>query len=165
MDLGVYPLAWCRRLAGEGFAVEEACFSGEDADTEFSAELRFSRRAAARIGSSMSVERHRAWMTIEAESGHLEIENFLAPQLGHALQITEGNRTSMEVVPGPSTYAAQLTAARATLEDGVEFPFPADDYVLSMRAIDAIRTSASAFPRLATKYLVSPAASRIRGAD
>lgn len=140
MDLGVYPLAWCRRMAGEFFAVSEAhaeMRSGVDA--RFEARLRFAGGATAAIRSSMIADRPIARLSITGATGSIVIENPLAPQRGHVLRLTVDGRTTDETVPGPTTYAAQLLALRATLIDGEPFPFPADDYIRSMEAIEAVR--------------------------
>ena len=69
------------------------------------------------------------------------IVNPLAPQLGYALMVTLDGATRTETVDGPSTYQAQLTAVQETLANGKEFPFPSDDYVRSMMAIDQVRAA------------------------
>lgn len=145
MDLGVYPLAWLRRIAGETFTVELATAEMRgDVDASFSASLRFADGMTATVESSMTATDRAARLVIEGERGRVSVTNPLAPQLGHALMITLDGTTRTETVDGPSTYQAQLTAVRETLVDGKEFPFPSDDYVHSMMAIDRVRAARQA---------------------
>ncbi|MEH0194214.1 Gfo/Idh/MocA family oxidoreductase [Caulobacter sp. CCNWLY153] len=144
MDLGVYPLAWIRRIAGEAFTVISASQEREDGvDASFQAVLAFAAGVEARAYASMTIERPTARLLIEGERGVLMALNPLAPQMGHALTVKVGGQTRTETVDGASSYAEQLTAVRATLVEGADFPFPADDYVLSMRAIDMVRAAMS----------------------
>jgi predicted dehydrogenase len=139
MDLGVYPLAWCRHLVGEAFQVEHAVAQIDGVDTRFEAKLRFAGGIEANIGSRFDAERHRATLCIEGSLGRIEIENFVGPHRGHRLQLIVADRITEETVPGPTTYEAQLAAVRASVVDGVPFPLPPDDYVCSMRAIEQVR--------------------------
>ena len=142
MDLGVYPLAWLRRIAGETFTVELATAEMRgDVDASFSASLRFADGMTATVESSMTATDRAARLVIEGERGRISVMNPLAPQLGHALMITLDGTTQTETVDGPSSYQAQLTAVRETLVNGKEFPFPSDDYVHSMTAIDQVRAA------------------------
>lgn len=142
MDLGVYPLAWCRRLAGEAFKVERATATIEGADTQFEAHLHFASGVEAVINSSLYGERHSAELILHGSKGRLIVDNYLAPQTGHRLTIEAADTPARdETVDGPTTYEAQLSAVRATLVDGAAFPFPPDDYVRSMAAIDSIRNA------------------------
>ena len=142
MDLGVYPLAWLRRIAGEAFTVEQATAEMRgDVDASFRASLRFVDGIIATVASSMTAPERAARLVIEGERGQICAGNPLAPQLGHTLTITLDGTTRTETVNGPSTYQAQLTAVRETLFNGKEFPFPPDDYVHSMAAIDQVRAA------------------------
>lgn len=140
MDLGVYPLTWCRRVAGETFTVERA--EGEfrhGVDASFAARLAFAGGVTADVRSSMIVKAPAARLFIEGEHGTLEAINPLAPQMGHVLNVTVRGEQRSETVEGRGTWEAQLEAVRATLQDGAAFPFPADDYVRSMEAIERVR--------------------------
>jgi len=141
MDLGVYPLAWCRHLAGEAFEVERAVAEVDGVDMRFEAQLRFDSGIEANIGSRFGAERHRASLSIEGLLGRIEVENFVGPHRGHCLRLIAGDDITEETVPGPTTYEAQLAAVRASVVDGAPFPLPPDDYVKSMRAIDRVRAA------------------------
>ena len=108
-------------------------------DAQFEAKLSFAGGIGADIRGSMVVDEPIARLLIEGEAGSIEVENPLAPQRGHALRLNVDGRTTTAVVPGPTTYEAQLSAVRGTLIDGVAFPVPPDDYIRSMAAIVAVR--------------------------
>ena len=141
MDLGVYPLAWVRRICGEDFTVQtaQAKMRG-DVDASFSATLRFGDRVTATVASSMTSDHAAAYLFLSGERGSIMVQNPLAPQLGHALTITVDGEDRTETLDGPSTYVAQLAAVRAAILDEASFPFPADDFVRSMQALDSIRS-------------------------
>jgi hypothetical protein len=82
-------------------------------------------------------------LVVRGDEGVLSVRNPLVPQLGHLLTLTNGLGEQVETVEGPSSFEAQLEAVRATLVDGVPFPFADDDYVRSMEAIERVR---AAFP-------------------
>ena len=140
MDLGVYPLAWVRRICGEDFIVEiaEAKLRG-DVDASFSAKLRFEGGTTAIVSSSMTPDRPTAMLHLQGERGHIIVNNPLAPQLGHTLTITVDGNSHTETLGGPSTYEAQLAAVRDAVLGADFHPFPADDFVRSMKAIDRVR--------------------------
>ena len=142
MDLGVYPLAWCRRLLGEAFTVERgsARWSGT-VDVAFTAELHFASGAQAKVAAAMDAPRHEAELTITGERGRIVVVNPLAPQRGNAITVEATDRRWTETVDGPSSYLAQLTAVRDALTDVPPFPLAADDYVQSMAAIDRVRAA------------------------
>lgn len=142
MDLGVYPLAWVRNLLGEDFAVESAIMRGDGADASTQATLRFAAGAVATIDARMDAEAIAATLAIEGDGGRIDVVNPLAPQMGCRLRVETSGGARDEAVDGPGTFDAQLAAVCATLLDGAPWPLPADDYVRSMRAIDAVRAAA-----------------------
>jgi predicted dehydrogenase len=141
-DLGVYPLAWARRIAGEEFTVEhtQAVFE-RGVDAQFSSRLRFAGDVQARVRSSMQAATTTARLSVRGSKGEIIAINPLAPQHGHELRISSDRGERSEVVAGPSSFEAQLSAVAATLRDGAPFPFPRDDYVRSMDALDLVRAS------------------------
>lgn len=138
MDLGIYPLAFCRRLLGENFRVS-ALSAGfrRGVDSHMMAELRFGA-IEARISSSM-IEPSEAWLEIGGEEGTLLARNPVAPSLGNRLVHRTRDCIRDEEIGGPSSWTAQLGAIASTLLDGAPFPVSLDDPVRSMRAIDLIR--------------------------
>lgn len=142
MDLGVYPLAWVRRIAGESFAVVHAsAVLRHGVDASFTATLSFDSGIACTISSSMDSAAASAFLQIEGDKGVIKVINPLAPQMGHSLQVTSAAATRDEHIDGPSTYEAQLTAVRdACLGLGC-YPFPDFDYINSMAGIEKIRAA------------------------
>lgn len=138
MDLGVYPLALCRRLLGEDFTVDAiaAEFRG-GVDVRLLADLRFGD-IAVRIGCSM-IDPFDAGLEIGGEDGTLCVRNPVVPSLGNRLNLR--TRTSCEdrEINGPTSWTAQLAAIVATLRGGAPYPLPADDPLASMRAIERVR--------------------------
>ena len=142
MDLGVYPLAWCRRIAGDSFIVKRASADLRDGvDETFDALLRFDTGVSARVHSSMVTDQPVARLDVRCSVGNLEVINPLAPQLGHSLHLGVSGARFSETVDGVSTFEAQLIAVRDTVMFGKAFPFPTDDFVQSMRAIDQVRAA------------------------
>lgn len=142
MDLGVYPLAWCRRLLGESFTVTsaEGAFK-RGVDEAFTARLLFANSVTAEVTSTMVAATPVARLLIEGTKGSLQVVNPLAPQRGHELRISTSTGETVETVDGPSTYEAQLIAVRNTLVHHTTFPLPANDFVRSMEAIEAVRAA------------------------
>jgi predicted dehydrogenase len=144
MDLGVYPLAWVRRIAGEEFAVVSCdAVIKHGVDASFNARLEFANGVACEIFSSMTEPSASARLVLNGELGTVSVCNPLDPQTGHSLTLRNSTGERVETVDGPSTYWAQLAAVAATLRRGEAFPLPADDYVWSMRAIERMRAAMS----------------------
>lgn len=142
MDLGVYPLAWVRRIAGEDFSVTSASATMRSGvDAAFEAQLAYASGVTAHVAASMIAEAVANRLTIQGTRGRLQVANPLAPHRGHALRLDVGGAETREIVEGPSTYSAQLSAVRATILEGAAFPFPDDDFVASMEAIERVRSA------------------------
>jgi predicted dehydrogenase len=142
MDLGVYPLAWARRILGDEYKVTHATAELDSGvDAAFSATLVFPNAVEVHVRSSMVCKQPVARLTIEGARGSLEVTNPLAPQNGHALTISVAEGVTTEVVPGASTYEAQLLALRNAVLNGIPFPLCPDDPVRSMQCLDAVRSA------------------------
>lgn len=146
MDLGIYPLVWVRRIAGERFEVEsvDAVMRG-DVDESFVANLVYENGPTARVASSMAASAPVVTLRVEGELGTLSVVNPLVPQRGHRLTLEADGKAESWTVEGPSTYAAQLAAVRATLLEGVPFPHAPGDYIRSMEAIEQIQAAMPAW--------------------
>jgi predicted dehydrogenase len=143
MDLGCYPLQWARVVVGKEPLVAAArmrMVDGVDAETD--AELHFSTGAVAEISCRMDGDDLKAVLNIEGTRGSLRIVNPLAPQMGHAFEVTTGEAKRTEKFEGPSTFAAQLDAVVAALRGAAPFPLSPDDPIKSMMAIDAVKVAA-----------------------
>lgn len=144
MDLGCYPLQWVRVVAGEEPRVMSSrmrVVDGVDAATE--AELSFPSGAVANISCRMDGEGFKAFLNVDGTHGALRVINPLAPQMGHLFELTIDGEKHTEKFEGASTFAAQLAAVIATVQDGARYPLAADDPIRSMTAIDAVRAAAS----------------------
>ncbi len=142
MDLGIYPLAWVRAVAGEPLAASGATMARQrGADARFAAMLSLPGGVIATVAADMTAPR-RAQLVITGDMGRLIIDNPLAPQLGHAITLNTIAGSETFRAEGPGSYDAQLAAVVATLRDGAAFPLPADDPVKSMRAIALVRAAA-----------------------
>lgn len=142
MDLGIYPLAWVRAIAGEPLAVTRATMRRHrNADAAFTAALALAGGVTATVSADMTAPR-RALLVLTGSAGTLTIDNPLAPQLGHSITLTTAaGRETFQAV-GPGTYDAQLAALVATLRDGAAFPLANTDPLASMRAIAMVRAAA-----------------------
>lgn len=142
MDLGIYPLAWVRAVAGEPLAATGATMACQrGADARFAATLSLPGGVIASVAADMTAPR-RAQLVITGDTGRLVIDNPLAPQLGHAITLTTIAGTETFRAEGPGSYDAQLAAVVATLRDGAAFPLADDDALQSMRAIALVRVAA-----------------------
>lgn len=140
MDLGVYPLAWVRRIAGEKFTVTNATADlREGVDASFVADLKFADGPTCRIEASMVSPDIVVRLTVEGDQGTLKVINPLSPQRGHKLTLINGDGEHDEVLDAPSSYQAQLSVIAAALRGEAPYPYPADDYVKSMSAIEQVR--------------------------
>jgi len=142
MDLGVYPLAWVRRLLGEQFTVtacDAVCRDGVDAS--FKAQLEFAAGVTCTVSSSM-VSPFAARLIVQGEVRTIDVDNPLSPQNGHSLKVRDAAGERVETFPdAPGTYRAQLEAVSATLLRRAPFPLPEDDYVRSMAAIERVQAA------------------------
>lgn len=139
MDLGVYPLAWCRNIAGEDFEVLSASAEmrrGVDGRAE--AVLQFAHGPRATIECSMVAEAFLARLVVRGTGGEMTVKNPVAPQNGHSITLETEGGPQTETVEGPSSYAAQLSAVGAAVRRSAPFPLQPNDYVHSMAAIDKI---------------------------
>ncbi len=141
MDLGVYPLAWVRRIAGEQFEISGATAQMRGGvDAAFEARLDFGSGLEAHVAASMIADAVSNHLRLEGTGGTLTAINPLGPQRGHRLTLeTRDGQSVSETVEGPSTYSAQLAAVRAAVLGEAPFPFPEADFVRSMEAIERIR--------------------------
>jgi predicted dehydrogenase len=147
MDLGVYPLAWVRAIAGEPLDVEAATMRRQrGADAAFSATLLLAGGATASVAADMTAPR-RAPLTISGSSGRIILANAMAQAAGQFLDVETAAGQVAHPLDGPSTFDAQLAAVAATLIDGAPFPLGAGDPLASMQAIDMVRARVRAGAR------------------
>jgi predicted dehydrogenase len=143
MDLGCYPVHALRTLLKAEPTVVGATAVFEDGvDADLSADLTFPGGVVGRIACSMTTPRFSAWLRLEGERGKLEIQNFLAPQMGCRFTTTVDGETAEHPTDGPATYAAQLDHLHAVLRDGATPLVGGADAIANMTAIDSIYAAA-----------------------
>lgn len=141
MDVGCYPVHMVRTVAGEEPEVlsARARTGPPEVDLAMSAELRFPGGASGKLACSLADPAgFSAELRIRGSGGEIQVQNPLAPHLGHLLRIkTRGERRD-ETVEGNTSYAHQLGAFIAHVRDGLPVPTDAEDALANMHAIDAI---------------------------
>ncbi len=143
MDLGCYPVHALRTLLRGEPSVSGATATFEDGvDADLSADLAFPDGVATRIACSMTAPGFSAWLRLEGERGRLDIQNFLAPQIGCTFTTTVDGQTTDHPADGPPTYAAQLDHLHAVLKEGAAPLLGGADAIANMTTIDAIYTAA-----------------------
>jgi predicted dehydrogenase len=143
MDLGVYPLAWVRAVAGEPLAVTAASMRRHrNADAAFAATLALSDDVTATVAADMTAPR-RATLVITGSAGVIRLDNALSQTPGQVLHITTEDGEHRHDLGGAATFDAQLDAVVATLCDGAAFPLGVTDPLASMRAITMVRAAAA----------------------
>ncbi|HUO88020.1 MAG TPA: Gfo/Idh/MocA family oxidoreductase [Rhizomicrobium sp.] len=149
MDLGCYPVHCLRSLIGSEPHVKSAsCTMEHGVDAATSAELDFAG-VPATLAASMKPERFGATARLEGERGTLEIQNFVAPQIGCRFSVTVDGRTREEPTAGPATYVAQLAELGDVLLRGKRQLISNADSLANMAAIDAIYAKAGVDRRFA----------------
>jgi predicted dehydrogenase len=142
MDLGCYPTHALRSVMGlEPKVLRASCTMEHDVDVTTRAELDF-LSVPATLSCSMKPERFGATLKLTGEKGTMEIQNYLAPQMGCRFTVTIGGEERKEATEGPATYVAQLTElGDVLLRDRPQLITNADS-LGNMSAIDAIYAAA-----------------------
>ena len=140
MDLGVYPLAWCRALAGDAFTVTaaQARFRG-GVDVAFNADLLFPGVVRARIAAAMDGPAQDSRLQLAGEAGAIVVDNPLTPHEGHRVRMRVGTQVSEWTVAGPTTYLAQLTAVCEAVRANSPIEGATHSYVAAMQGVDRVR--------------------------
>jgi predicted dehydrogenase len=90
----------------------------------------------------MKPERFGAMLKLIGEKGTMEIQNYLAPQIGCRFTVTVGGTERKEATDGPATYVAQLAELGDVLLRGKPQLITNADSLGNMTAIDAIYATA-----------------------
>ncbi|MEO1062304.1 MAG: Gfo/Idh/MocA family oxidoreductase [Actinomycetota bacterium] len=144
MDLGCYPVQWCRAVAdGEPEVISATAEVGEpDVDVRLRAELRFPGGEEAVVVTGMEQVDRQIDLVVEGDAGRMVVQNPLAPQAGHELVVEVGGERRSETVELTTSYAHQLDAFVAAVRGGPPVLTDADDAVANMAVIDAIYRAA-----------------------
>lgn len=142
MDLGCYPIHCLRSLIGAEPAVLSAsCEMEHEVDVTTSATLDF-EGVPAKLNTSMKPQRFGATATIRGTKGTLEIQNFVAPQMGCRFTVTVDGKVREEPTAGAATYVAQLAELGDVLLRGKAPLISLDSSLANMAAIDAVYAKA-----------------------
>jgi predicted dehydrogenase len=141
MDLGCYPVHWCRMAAGTEPTVvsAEARQDPPGVDVTMTAELLFPDDIPCKIHCSMAPDTgFQAFLQVDGTKGKLRADNPIVPHFGHQLRLTIDGTEKAEQIQGKTTYDHQLDAFVAAVLDGEPQPTGGQDAIANMRAIDAI---------------------------
>jgi predicted dehydrogenase len=150
MDLGCYPIHWCRLAAGTEPTLlrAEAREEPSGIDVSMTAELRFPGDVHGEVRCSMAADvGFQAFLRVAGSKGELRADNPLVPHLGHRLRVRTGEKETSEQVEGRTTYDHQLEGFAAAVLDGEEQPTGGRDGVANMGVIDAVYRAAGMQPR------------------
>lgn len=139
MDIGCYPLSWVRHLlAAEPETVEATAIVGPPhVDVALNAELTFEGGVTASTSGDMREGvSFKAELKVTGEKGELFVNNPLAPQLGHSIQLNVGGQQTRETLDRRPSYAYQLDAFIDAVENGTRPLTDSDDAVRQMALID-----------------------------
>ncbi|MDB5621919.1 MAG: Oxidoreductase domain protein [Devosia sp.] len=145
MDLGCYPVHWCRSLVQEEPVITQASAvrDPDGYDEEIEATLQFPSGISAHIASRMSQGWHyHARLEIQGDRGTLMVENSLLPQLGHSIRATIDGVFRQYTIGGGTTFDYQLEALVAALRNATPLPTEGAGPLGNMAAIDAIYAAA-----------------------
>ena len=150
MDLGCYPIHWCRLVTGSEPTVlgAEAREAPHGIDVTMTAELRFSGEVPCKVHCSMDAEAgFQAFLQVTGSKAVLRADNPLVPHFGHQLRLSIDGAEKAEQVEGRTTYDHQLDAFVAAVLDGENQPTGGEDGIANMRVIDDIYRAAGMQPR------------------
>jgi predicted dehydrogenase len=145
MDLGCYPVHWCRLAAGTEPTVlsAEARPDPPGVDVTMTAELRFPDDIPCKIHCSMAADTgFQAFLQVIGTKGKLRADNPIVPHLGHQLRLTTDGTEKAEQIQGKTTYDHQLHAFIGAVLDGEPQPTGGPDAIANMRVIDGIYRAA-----------------------
>lgn len=142
MDLGCYPSHALRSvMLCEPTVLSASCAMEHHVDVTTKAELDFSGVPATLV-TSMKPEKFGATLIYKGERGTMEIQNYLAPQMGCRFTVTVGGKTREEPTAGDATYVAQLKELGDVLLRGKTQLITAADSLGNTTMIDGIYAKA-----------------------
>ncbi len=139
MDIGCYPISWCRHITGEE-PVEVTAVAEEGpakVDVYLKATLKFASGIEATASGDMRPEvKFRAHLKVTGTRGEMFVRNPLAPQMGHAIETDIGGVKKSEELDRRPTYSYQLDAFIDAVTMDAPLLTGPDDAVKQMRLID-----------------------------
>jgi predicted dehydrogenase len=155
MDIGCYPISWVRHITGEEpvDVTAQSEVGPPHVDLLLEAQMTFPSGVQATTSGDMRPEvQFRADIDVVGSAGTLKVVNPIAPQIGHAIQLTVNGRTTTETLDRRPTYGYQLDAFIAAVEEGAPIFTGPEDAVAQMRLIDRCYEAAG----LPVRGLVDP---------
>lgn len=145
MDLGCYPVHWCRALMREEPEVLSAlaAVTASGVDEEIRAQLRFPSGILAEIEASMSPgwDMH-ARFHVEGERGSVDLINSLLPHRGHSIVERIDGTLREHTIAGGTTFDYQMAKVIEVLATGVPAETEGADPIGNMATIDDIYAAA-----------------------
>jgi predicted dehydrogenase len=144
MDLGVYPLHALRTtIGGEPQVVSAAMVMSRGVDETTEAALAFPGGVRATMKTSMAEGGFSARLLLRGETGSIEILNYVAPQIGCRITLTQGDKVTDLPVGPRTTYAWQFDHVVDVLQGRAAPLTGGADAIATMEAVDAIRAAAA----------------------
>lgn len=145
MDLGCYPIHWCRSLLDEEPMIEAAqCAMTKDGvDEDTMAWLKFPCGVTAEIEARMTPSWNmHARFEVSAERGKVIMINSLLPHRGHSIHETVDGNFREFTIAGNTTFDHQLAAVVSAIDNGTPLPTDSERQIGNMTAIDGIYRAA-----------------------
>ena len=155
MDIGCYPISWVRHITGEEpvEVTAHAEVGPPHVDLLLDAQMTFPSGVQASTSGDMRPDaQFRADIEVVGSAGRLKIVNPIAPQIGHAIELTVNGQKVIETLDRRPTYGYQLDAFIAAVEEGAAMFTGPEDAVAQMRLIDRCYEAAG----LPVRGLVDP---------
>jgi predicted dehydrogenase len=145
LELGCYPVHWCRSLLQKEPEVvsADALLTPNGCDEEMHASLVFPSGVQATVETRMTEGwKYHARFTIVSERGSVTAENSLLPHLGHSIIERLDGKMRQYTIAGLTTFDHQLDAFVTGIRHGVPLPTEGHDSLGNMTTIDAIYAKA-----------------------
>ena len=139
MDIGCYPISWVRHISGlePQVLAASAEVGPPQVDVMLKTELALPGGITATTSGDMRPEaRFQAFLRVQGTRGSFELVNPLVPQNGHLLRVEVDGTLTEEVCERRPSYAYQLDAFLAAVEDGASVHTDAHDGMKQMLVID-----------------------------
>lgn len=152
LDLGIYGVHMFRRLLGDPLTVASAEAQGviDQVDERFRGVLTHAAYPGltATVTASMNPEDPlAAWLSLRGSEGSLQVQNPVAPQLGHELTLTHKDGELRESVDPTPSYCYQLQAFADAVLRGKRPPTDGADALATAAILDALYEKAGLPPR------------------
>jgi len=139
MDIGCYPISWVRHLtATEPMAIEANAEVGPmNVDVYLATQMLFPGNLQVSTAADMRPDaKFTAFIKVVGEIGTMVVNNPIAPQLGHYIELQLNDKVSREQFSTRPTYSYQLDAFVAAVESQRQPLTGPEDAVQQMAVID-----------------------------